>query len=149
MEFFESLVGLVTVVLIFGLPVIGVVMAIVAKMHKQKQQRELRQMIIENHTDAETAKVLVDEPKKQPRKLGGINLDTLRGACVLLGLGFGALINWLLEQCGQQVSNIYFWLILAFGIGVGLLVSFLVEMKLYKKYGNDKPADQTKSEEDK
>ena len=149
MEFFESLVGLVTVVLIFGLPVIGVVMAIVAKMHKQKQQRELRQMIIENHTDAETAKVLVDEPKKQPRKLGGINLDTLRGACVLLGLGFGALINWLLEQCGQQVSNIYFWLILAFDIGVGLLVSFLVEMKLYKKYGNDKPADQTKSEEDK
>ena len=149
MEFFESFTGLVAVVLIFGLPVIGVVMAVVAKMHKNKQQRDLRQLIIENHTDAETAKVLVDEPKKQPRKLGGINLDTLRGACVLLGLGFGALINWLLEQCGQQVSNIYFWLILAFGIGVGLLVSFLVEMKLYKKYGNDKPADQTKSEEDK
>ena len=149
MEFFESLVGLVTVVLIFGLPVIGVVMAVVAKMHKNKQQRDLRQLIIENHTDAETAKVLVDEPKKQPRKLGGVNTDTLRGACVLLGLGFGALINWLLEQCGQQVSNIYFWLILAFGIGVGLLVSFLVEMKLYKKYGNDKPAGQTKSEEDK
>lgn len=135
MEFLDSLVRLAAVVLIFGLPVISVVMVIVAKMHKNKQQRELRQMIIENHTDAETAKVLVDEPKKQPRKLSGINVDTLRGACVLLGLGLGALINWLCEQCGQQVGNIYFWLILAFGIGVGLLVSFFVEIHLYKKYG--------------
>lgn len=149
MSFFESFTGLVAVVLIFGLPVIGVVMAVVAKMHKNKQQRDLRQLIIENHTDAETAKVLIDEPKKQPRKLGAINMDTLRGACVLLGLGLGALINWLCEQFGQPVSTIYFWLILAFGIGIGLLVSFLVEMRLYKKYGNDKPADQTKSEEDK
>ena len=78
--------------------------------------------------------------------MGPVNLDTLRTACILLGIGLGALINWLAESF--NLGTIYFWLIIAFGIGVGLLVSFLVEMQLYKKYGN-KPADQTKSEEEK
>ena len=149
MEFFESFVGLVAVVLIFGLPVIAVLMAFISGMHKRKREKEIRQLIIENHTDPETAKLLIDESKKskkEPRQMGPVNLDTLRTACILLGIGLGALINWLAESF--NLGTIYFWLIIAFGIGVGLLVSFLVEMQLYKKYGN-KPADQTKSEEEK
>lgn len=133
MEIFDSLVGLVAVILIFGLPVITIVMALVAKMYKSKQERTVRQNIIENHVDAETAKLLLDKPKKQPRVHGGVNLDTLRGACVLLGIGLGALINWLCEHFGQGLSNIYFWLLIAFGVGVGLLCSFLVEIYLFKK----------------
>ena len=139
-EVTHELVQMVAVILIFGMPVIAVVMAFLSSMHKKKQDKEVRQLIIENHTDAETAKLLIDEPKKQPRKMGPVNLDTLRAACVLLGIGLGACINWL--AC-VATKSIYFWLIIACGIGIGLLCSFLVEMHLYKKYGRKEESDKT------
>ena len=140
-EFTHELVEMVAVILIFGMPVIAVVMVFLSSMHKKTKDKEIRQLIIENHTDAETAKLLIDEPKKQPRKMGPFNLDTLRAACVLLGIGLGACIDWL---AGTATMSIYFWLIIACGIGIGLLCSFLVEMHLYKKYGNK---ENEKSEE--
>ncbi|MBO4519471.1 MAG: hypothetical protein J5704_05470 [Paludibacteraceae bacterium] len=140
---FESLTGLVAVVCSLGIPIIVILMVYIRKMKRDRQLKEIRQLIIENHTDPETAKLLIDEPKpaKEPRKMGPVNLDTLHAACILLGLGLGAFINWAIEDVGFNLSNIYFWLILAFGIGVGMLVSFLVEMKLYKKYGNGNEKD--------
>ena len=140
-EFTHELVEMVAVILIFGMPVIAVVMVFLSSMHKKTKDKEIRQLIIENHTDAETAKLLIDEPKKQPRKMGPFNLDTLRAACVLLGIGLGACIDWL---AGTATMSIYFWLIIACGIGIGLLCSFLVEMHLYKKYGRK---ENEKSEE--
>ena len=128
----DNFVGLVAIILMLSLPIIAVVMSFWSSMHKKTKDKEIRQLIIENHTDAETVKLLIDEPKKQPRKMGPFNLDTLRAACVLLGIGLGACFNWL--TCVAGVS-IYFWLIIACGIGIGLLCSFLVEMHLYKKYG--------------
>lgn len=136
----HDFVGLVTIILIFGLPVIAVMMAFISSMNKKKRDKEIRQLIIENHTDPETAKLLIDEPKKakKERELGPVNLDTLRTACILLGLGLGAGINWLADIAK---GNIFFWLIIAFGIGIGLLCSFLVEMHLFKKYGKNKPSE--------
>ena len=133
--------GIVAIICIFGLPIIAVVMAFWSSMHKKSKDKEIRQLIIENHTDPETAKLLIDEPKKQPRKMGPFNLDTLRAACVLLGIGLGACIDWL---AGTATMSIYFWLIIACGIGIGLLCSFLVEMHLYKKYGNKENSIETK-----
>ena len=132
---FDSLTGLVAVVCSLGIPIVVVIMVFLRKMKKDKQAKEIRQLIIENHTDAETAKLLVDEPKKEkePRKPGSIDLSTLRTACIMLGIGLGAFINWACKSCGQELDTIYFWLIIAFGIGVGMLASFLVEMHLYKK----------------
>ena len=129
---FDSLTGLVAVVCSLGIPIVVVIMVFLRKMKKDKQAKEIRQLIIENHTDAETAKLLVDEPKKEkePRKPGSIDMGTLRGACVLLGIGLGTLIDWL---CSVSSESIIFFLIIAFGIGVGMLASFLVEMHLYKK----------------
>jgi len=127
-----------------GIPAIAVFMVFLRKMKRDRLQKEIRQLIIENHTDPETAKLLVDEPKpqkKEQRRLGPVNLESLRSACILLGLGLGALINWALEPFGFGAKDINFWIILAFGIGIGLLCSFLVEMYLYKKYGNDRPAE--------
>ena len=134
--------GLVAIILIFGLPVIAVLMAFISSMVKKKRDKEIRQLIIENHTDAETAKLLIDEPKKQPRKMGPFDLGTLRAACILLGIGLGALIDWL--AC-IETGNLYFWLIIAFGIGIGMLCSFLVEMHLFKKYGSK--ADESQANE--
>lgn len=133
--------GLVAIILMLSLPIIAVVMSFWSSMHKKTKDKELRQLIIENHTDPETAKLLIDEPKKQPRKMGPVNLDTLRAACVLLGIGLGACINWL--AC-VATKSIYFWLIIACGIGIGLLCSFLVEMRLYKKYGKKEESNETK-----
>ena len=127
----DNFLGLVAIIFIFGLPVIAVVMAFIKKMKKNQHDKEVRQLIIENHTDAETAKLLIDDPKKaEPRKPGTIDLGTLRTACILLGVGLGTLINWL---ANIATKNIYFWLIIAFGIGIGMLCSFLVELRLAKK----------------
>ncbi len=123
--------GLVAIILSLGLPIVAVVMVFASAMHKKTKDKEIRQLIIENHTDAETAKLLIDEPKKQPRNAGPFNLGTLRTAAILLGIGLGALINWL---ANIETKSIYFWLIIALGIGIGMLCSFLVEMHLYKKY---------------
>ena len=130
-EIFESFVGLVIIVLIFGLPVIAVIMVSWTSMYKKKREKEIRQMIIENHTDAETARVLLEGKKKKNEKVGNVDLSTLRSACIMLGIGLGALINWL---CSISTGNLYFWLIIAFGIGIGMLVSFIVEWHLHKQF---------------
>lgn len=143
-ELSKDFVGLVAVILIFSLPIIAVLMTFISSMNKKKRDKEIRQLIIENHTDAETAKLLIDEPVKQPRQMGPFNLENLRAACILLGLGFGALIDWI--SCIETMS-IYFWLIIASGIGIGLLCSFLIEMHLFKKYGN-KPAEPTEANDE-
>ncbi len=135
------MIPLAAVILSLAIPIVGIIMFFVTAMNQKKHDKEVRQLIIENHTDAETAKLLIDEPKKQPRKMGPFNLDNLRAACILLGIGLGAYIDWLV---GVETKSIYFWLIIAFGIGIGLLCSFLVEMHLYKKYGSK---ENEKSEE--
>ena len=143
-QLMESLTGLVAVVCSLGIPVVVIIFVYIRKMRKDKQQKEIRQLIIENHTDPETAKLLIDEPKKakeERRQLGPVNLDTLRTACILLGLGLGAFIYWCLKQVALVDGMIALGLLIAFGIGIGLLCSFLVEMKLYKKFGEEKPAE--------
>ncbi len=125
----DNLVGIIAIIFIFGLPIVVVIMVFLKKMKKDQQQKEIRQLIIENKTDPETAKLLIDEPKKAP-KPGTIDLGTLRTACMLLGVGLGAGINWLADI---STKSIYFWLIIAFGVGIGMLCSFLVELRLAKK----------------
>ena len=125
----DNFLGLVAIIFIFGMPVIAVVMVFWSSMHKKTKDKEIRQLIIENHVDPETAKLLIDEPKKAP-KPGTIDLGTLRTSCMLLGVGLGALVNWLAKK---KKKNIYFWLIIAFGVGIGMLCSFLVELRLAKK----------------
>ena len=122
---------LMAVILSLGIPIVVVIMVFLKMMKKDQQQKEVRQLIIENNTDPETAKLLIDEPKKaEPRKPGTIDLGTLRTACILLGVGLGAAIDWLAHI---DTKCIYFWLIIAFGIGIGMLCSFLVELRLAKK----------------
>ena len=126
------MIPLMAVILSLGIPIVVVIMVFLNRMKKDQQQKEIRQLIIENKTDPETAKLLIDEPKKakEPRKPGTIDLGTLRTACMLLGVGLGAGINWL---ASIDSESIYFWLIIAFGVGIGMLCSFLVELRLAKK----------------
>ena len=145
-SFMDNLIPLTAIVFSLGLPIVVMVFYYISTMHKKTKDKEIRQLIIENKTDLETAKLLIDEPKKQKRELGPVNIETLRWACILLGIGLGAFINWFLKGVGLEVDKIYFWLIIAFGIGIGLLCSFLIEMRLYKKYGNQKPNEEPAAE---
>ena len=120
---------LMAVILSLGIPIVVIIMVFLKKMKKDQQQKEIRQLIIENKTDPETAKLLIDEPKKAP-KPGTIDVGNLRFACMLLGVGLGAGIDWLADV---STKSIYFWLIVAFGVGIGMLCSFLVELRLAKK----------------
>ena len=120
---------LMAVILSLGLPIVVFIMVFLKKMKKDQQQKEIRQLIIENKTDPETAKLLIDEPKKAP-KPGTIDVGNLRFACMLLGVGLGAGIDWLADV---STKSIYFWLIVDFGVGIGMLCSFLVELRLAKK----------------
>ncbi len=120
---------LMAVILSLGIPIVVIIMVFLKKMKKNQQEKEIRQLIIENKTDPETAKLLIDEPKKAP-KPGTIDVGNLRFACMLLGVGLGAGIDWLADV---STKSIYFWLIVAFGVGIGMLCSFLVELRLAKK----------------
>ena len=82
-------------------------------------------MIIENHTDLDTARALIENQEAKPNKY-----TSLRYACILKGLGVGALADYLMNI---ESNCIYFWLVIAFGIGLGLLASFIVELKLQKQ----------------
>ena len=127
-----ELEGLVAIILCLGIPIVAIIGGIILSIRKNRNETELRRLIIENQTDLETAKALIAEPDKKSSKFG-----TLRGACVLLGLGFGALVNYLLNIPMAGVNGFYAWILLAFGVGLGLLASFLVEMKLQKKMKNE------------
>lgn len=135
------MIPLTAIILSLGIPIVVVIMVFLKKMKKDQQQKEICQLIIENKTDPETAKLLIDEPKKAgPRKPGTIDLGTLRTACILLGIGLGAAIDWLAHIDPDE--NIYFWLIIAFGIGIGMLCSFLVEVAMAKHHQpSDEKAD--------
>ena len=135
--------GLIAIVLALSIPIVTIVMVFVAVIKKSKHQKDVRKMIIENKTEPEVAKLLLDEPKKQKRKIGQVDVSSLRTSGILLGAGLGGLVNLLIQWCtctSGTISSggVYFWLIIALGIGLGLLSAFLVEMKLFKKYGPDK-----------
>ena len=66
---------LMAVILSLGIPIVVIIMVFLKKMKKNQQEKEIRQLIIENHTDPETAKLLIDEPKKAP-KPGTIDVVT-------------------------------------------------------------------------
>ena len=119
----ETVIQLAAIIFTMLIPIVGIICGIYAAIRKKQNDTELRRMIIENQVDIETAKALMAEPEKKPDKYA-----SLRGACVLIGIGAGALADYLLG-----IKGLFFWLVIAFGIGLGLLASFFIEMKLQKK----------------
>lgn len=128
--FMEYLAGILAITLSLGIPIIAIVASAIGKMKKNNNDREIRRLIIENKTDLETAKYLVEEPEKKKQQ-GSNPYPALRWGCILIGLGIGAILNYIFELDGKK--DIYFWILLAFGCGLGLLASFIIEFKLQKR----------------
>lgn len=127
----KDLAGVLAVALSLGIPIVAIVAGIISSVKKSNNAREIRRLIIENKTDLETAKYLVDEPQKRQ---SSNPYPALRWACVLIGLGLGALIDYLLHlEPADSPMSVYFWIIIAFGCGIGLFCSFLTEYNLQRR----------------
>jgi hypothetical protein len=124
-----ELEGLFAIVLSLSIPIVAIIFGAIMSIRKKQSETELRKLLIEHNTDLETAKALIEEKEKKSNKY-----SSLRWACILIGLGVGAFADFLLGL--EAKHNIYFWLIIAFGIGLGLLVSFFFEYKLQEKEDN-------------
>ena len=123
------------VLLVLGLPITAVILYYASIFHKHKKDSELRKLIIEKNIDAETAKILVGETGKEKKDSGAYNFKTLRRAAILLGAGLGAIVC---KIASIDTGGIYFWLMIAFCIGIGLLAAFITEALLSNRSGKFK-----------
>ena len=121
-----ELEGLFAIVLSLSIPIVAIVMVFITIIKKKNRETQLRLALIEKGTDPETTKLLIKEQAEKHDKY-----SSLRWACILIGMGLGALVDALLGLAPKH--DIYFWLIIAAGMGIGLLISFIVEYKLTKK----------------
>lgn len=120
-----QLEGLFAIILSLSIPIVAIVMVFISSIKEKKQETQLRLSLIEHGTDPETAKLLIEQKEKKNNKYG-----TLRGGCVLLGAGLGAACNGFF---GVRSDDIYFWLTIGAGMGIGLLIAFVIEYKLTKR----------------
>lgn len=122
----ESLESVIAIFMSLAIPIVAIVFGCIVAMNKMNRERDIRKLLIENDIDKERAKLLIEEREKKDNKFA-----YLRGGFMLLGLCLGTLVDYLLGISYER--NIYFWLIIAVGIGIGMLVSFFVEMKLTER----------------
>ncbi len=121
-----ELEGLVAIMFSLAIPIFAIVMGVSKSIKKNENERKIRELLITNHTDPQMAKLLIEQQTPKSNKF-----VALRWGCILLGIGLGAAINALFNI--NPKDEIYFWLILAAGCGLGFLASFIVEMKMQKK----------------
>ena len=101
-----ELEGVLAIVLSLTIPIVAIIFGSIIAIRKKQSETELRKLLIENNTDLETAKALIEEKEKKSNKY-----SSLRWACILIGLGIGAFADFLLGL--NSVDGIYFWIIIA------------------------------------
>ena len=112
-----------------------IVLFFVAYIRNKRAEHELRIRLLENGSDPELAKVLIESKLKKEPKL------------VLLRVGMPAIFASLLGSCFIYLLNKYadksfegaillLILIIVFGIGIGLVTALIIERKLLKNKEN-------------
>ena len=124
-EAMNGLAGILAITLSLGIPFCAIIAGVWYSARKDAKEKELRRLVIENNTDPEIVNLVLDEKKKMPGRSTGL----LNWGCILLGAGLGALTNSLL---GIDDDNDYFWFVIAAGMGLGMLVAFLIGWKINK-----------------
>ena len=117
----------VLVVLIAMLvPIAGIVGSFIGGIKDKENERAIRQSIIENHVDAETAKLLISPRKKK----SGRNYSGLYWGFILIFAGIGYL---LVGSFGSEEGGPALFFIPGIGVGIGLLIAFVIHRRLEKK----------------
>lgn len=130
----EDLIGIFAVVLTLTIPIVAIVLSMVKKVTRNKLDNDLRLEIVRSgNSSPEVVKELLKTPEK---KASDNKIVALRWGCALAGMGLAALVCHILEI---DYDDIYMWMYLILGCGVGLIGAVIVEMVLGKK--NEKLPD--------
>ena len=127
-----DLMGIFSIVLTLSIPLLAIVFGIGKKIKKDKLDTELRMELIRNEASAELAQQLLKTPEK---RAADNKITALRWGCALAGLGIAAIVCHLL---GINYDVFYMWMYLVLSCGLGLIISFVVEMLLNKQVEKDK-----------
>ena len=124
----EDLIGIFAVVLTLTIPIVAIVLSMVKKVTRNKLDNNLRLEIVRSgNSSPEVVKELLKTPEK---KASDNKIVALRWGCALAGMGLAALVCHILEI---DYDDIYMWMYLILGCGVGLIGAVIVEMVLGKK----------------
>ena len=114
-----------------------IVLFFVAYVRNKRAEHELRMRLLENNSNPELAKVLIESKLKKEPKLVMLRIGLPAIFASLFGSGFVYILN---QTASKDFEGAVLLLIftVAFGIGLGLVTALIIEHKLLKK------ADETK-----
>ena len=109
-----------------------IVLFFVAYVRNKRAEHELRMRLLENNSDPELAKVLIESKLKKEPKLVMLRIGLPAIFASLFGSGFVYILN---QTASKDFEGAVLLLIftVAFGIGLGLVTALIIEHKLLKK----------------
>lgn len=112
-----------------------IVLFFVAYVRNKRAEHELRMRLLENNSNPELAKVLIESKLKKEPKLVMLRIGLPAIFASLFGGGFVYILNILNQTASKDFEGAVLLLIftVAFGIGLGLVTALIIEHKLLKK----------------
>ncbi|MBQ4503524.1 MAG: hypothetical protein II986_07640 [Alistipes sp.] len=109
-----------------------IVLFFVAYVRNKRAEHELRMRLLENNSNPELAKVLIESKLKKEPKLVMLRIGLPAIFASLFGGGFVYILN---QTASKDFEGAVLLLIftVAFGIGLGLVAALIIEHKLLKK----------------
>lgn len=116
-----------------------IVLFFVAYIRNKRAEHELRMRLLENNSNPELAKVLIESKLKREPKLVMLRIGLPAIFASIFGFGFFYWMNTQVENPNSfDGAVIMLIFIVVFGIGLGLISALLIERKLLKKAGETK-----------
>ena len=109
-----------------------IVLFFVAYVRNKRAEYQLRMRLLENNSDPELAKVLIESKLKKEPKLVMLRIGLPAIFASLFGSGFVYILN---QTASKDFEGAVLLLIftVAFGIGLGLVTALIIEHKLLKR----------------
>lgn len=109
-----------------------IVLFFVAYVRNKRAEHELRMRLLENNSNPELAKVLIESKLKKEPKLVMLRIGLPAIFASLFGGGFVYILN---QTASKDFDGAVLLLIftVALGIGLGLVTALIIEHKLLKK----------------
>ena len=109
-----------------------IVLFFVAYVRNKRAEHELRMRLLENNSNPELAKVLIESKLKKEPKLVMLRIGFPAIFASLFGSGFVYILN---QTASKDFEGAVLLLIftVAFGIGLGLVAALIIEHKLLNK----------------
>ena len=109
-----------------------IVLFFVAYVRNKRAEHELRMRLLENNSNPELAKVLIESKRKKEPKRVMLRIGLPAIFASLFGSGFVYILN---QTASKDFEGAVLLLIftVAFGIGLGLVAALIIEHKLLNK----------------